>query len=559
WCIYPMYDYAHPIEDGIEGITHSICTLEFENNRELYDWVLDHTGPWNPRPHQYEFARLALDYTVMSKRKLLALVEDGHVTGWDDPRMPTISAMRRRGYSPEAIRAFADMIGVAKANSTVDIGKLEFCVRDDLNHSAPRVMGVLHPIEVELDGLPEKSAIDAPFFPADIGKPGSRPLAIGKTIYIERDDWRDEPPAGYQRLGPGRTVRLRYGYCITAGEVVARDASGAVTKLRAQVHADTLAGKNPEGVKVSGVIHWVDAATSVAAEIRLYDHLFRSPKPEEGGGDFVEQLAPKSLEVIANARVEASLATAAIGSRWQLERVGYFVVDLDAKPGALVLNRIVTLRDSYTDKKMTAPVEATAPKENPKAARRPKGKSPAEYRTETRTRDGELAAWHDEIAALPGITAEQADLLAADRVIARLFLDGHAGHPELAAKWIVNELPRALDGKELADAKLDAPRFADFVKRVEGGVPAPAAKKALAAMIATGKRFDEVDSEVPTVGIAELGQKAEQLIAQHADKAAQVKAGKTGLLGFFVGQLVKAAPGADPKTINEILRNRLGI
>jgi glutaminyl-tRNA synthetase len=560
WCIYPMYDYAHPIEDGIEGITHSICTLEFENNRELYDWVLDHTGPWDPRPHQYEFARLSLDYTVMSKRKLLALVRDGHVTGWDDPRMPTIAAMRRRGYSPEAIRAFTDMIGVAKANSMVDIGKLEYCVRDDLNHTAPRVMGVLHPIEVELDGLPETPPIHAPLFPADVGKPGSRPLAIGKTIYIDREDWRDEPPSGYQRLAPGRTVRLRYGYCITAGEVVARDASGTVTKLRATVHPETLGGKNPEGTKVAGVIHWVDAATSVPAEIRLYEQLFKVPKPEEGGADFVEQLAPNSLSTIAGARLEASLATAAIGSRWQLERVGYFVVDQDSKPGAIVMNRIVTLRDSYADKKPVAeaPVDGER-KENAKAKTRPKSKSPQEYRAETRARDGELAAWHDQIAALAGITAEQADLLTGDRVTARLFLDGHAGHPELAAKWIINELPRALAGKELADAKLDAERFADLVKRIEGGVPAPAAKKALAEMIATGKRFDELEPDGPAVGVAELGQRAEQLIAQHADKAAQVKAGKTGLLGFFVGQMVKAAPGADPKTINDILRSRLGL
>src|ERR1041384_3462454 len=208
WCIYPMYDYAHPIEDGIEGITHSICTLEFENNRELYDWVLDHTGPWSPRPRQYEFARLQLDYTVMSKRKLLSLVQGGRVSGWDDPRMPTIAAMRRRGYSPEGIRAFAAMIGVAKAHPWVAIGKLEYCVRDDLNKNAPRVLGVLRPIEVELVGLDKVPVIDAPYFPADAGKPGSRPLAIGNTIYIDADDWRDgDPGKDYQRLAPGRTVR----------------------------------------------------------------------------------------------------------------------------------------------------------------------------------------------------------------------------------------------------------------------------------------------------------------------------------------------------------------
>src|SRR5215510_822097 len=307
WCIYPMYDYAHPLEDAIEGITHSICTLEFENNRELYDWVLDHTGPWDPRPHQYEFARLSLDYTVMSKRKLLALVQGGHVAGWDDPRMPTIAAMRRRGYSPEAIRAFADMIGVAKANSWVDIGKLEYCVRDDLNRNAPRVLGVLRPIEVELVGLPAGGLPPAPYFPPDVGKPGTRPLSISDRIYGERDDWRDDPPKDYQRLAPGRTVRLRYGYCITGAEVVARDASGEVSRLRATVLADTASGKNPsDGRKVSGVIHWVDAASAIPAEIRLYDHLFRSARHEDGSGDFLQALNPASLEVVRNARVEAS-------------------------------------------------------------------------------------------------------------------------------------------------------------------------------------------------------------------------------------------------------------
>src|SRR5258706_1436320 len=243
WCIYPMYDWAHPLEDGIEGITHSICTLEFENNRELYDWVLDNTAPWTPRPHQYEFARLALDYTVMSKRKLLALVTGGHVRGWDDPRMPTIAAMRRRGYSAEAIRAFADMIGVAKANSTVDIGKLEYCQRDELNRNAKRVMVVLQPIEIEIAGVSGSRTVDAPYFPSDVGKPGTRPLALGERIYIDRDDWRDDPPSGYQRLAPGRCVRLRYGFCITA-ESVERDASGSVTKIRATAHPETLAGKN---------------------------------------------------------------------------------------------------------------------------------------------------------------------------------------------------------------------------------------------------------------------------------------------------------------------------
>jgi len=564
WCIYPMYDYAHPLEDGIEGITHSICTLEFENNRELYDWVLDHTGPWTPRPHQYEFARLALDYTVMSKRKLLTLVTGGHVTGWDDPRMPTIAAMRRRGYSPESIRAFADMIGVAKANSMVDIGKLEYCVRDDLNRNAPRVLGVLRPIEVELVGLPDVVTIDAPYFPPDVGKPGSRPLAIGPRIFIDREDWRDDPPSGYQRLAPGRTVRLRYGPCITADEVVERDADGAVSKLRATVHADTLAGKNPTDRKVSGVIHWVDAATSLSVEVRLYERLFKVAKPEEGGGDFLEHLDPHSLETVIGARLEASLATAAVGSRWQLERVGYFVIDADTRPGAIVLNRIVTLRESKeVERTARAVPEVTGDgerKENVKAKTRPKSKSPAEYRTETRARDPELAADHDRIAQTTGVTAEWADLLTADRVTASLFLETVAkvGFPELAAKWMINELPRALAGKELADAGLDAERFAELVKAVgDHQLAVPVAKAALAEMIATGRRLGEVTRPTAQLDAADLDARVDAVIAAHPDKAAQYKAGKKGLFGFFVGQVIKAAPGADPNRVNEVLRSRL--
>ena len=569
WCIYPMYDYAHPIEDGIEGITHSICTLEFENNRELYDWVLDNTGPWNPRPHQYEFARLALDYTVMSKRKLLHLVKDGHVRGWDDPRMPTIAAMRRRGYSPEAIRAFADMIGIAKANSMVDIGKLEYCVRDDLNHTAPRVLGVLRPIEVELVGALASQVLDAPYFPADVGKPGSRALSISARVFIERDDWRDDPPRDYQRLAPGRTVRLRYGPCITADGAVTKDATGNVTKIVATVVPDTF-GKNPVGLKVAGVIHWVDAATSVPAEVRLYSHLMKTAKPEEGGADFLAMIDKDSLEVVEGARVEDSLAKAAIGSRWQLERVGYFSVDLDTKPGALVLNRIITLRD-VTEKKAattTPPAPGNGEKKvNPKEQRRrdlAKGKTGPEYRAEARARDPELDGWFVKIAAMSGVSADQADLMTEVRETAKLFLDtvDAVGRPDVVAKWIINELPRALGDKQLAEVSLGADRFAELIRALDtNAIQAPAAKAALAEMIATGKRLGElaIAATAPAIGAAELGTRAEALLAAHPDKAAQVRAGKHGLLGFFVGQLIRQAPGADPKAINELLRTRLGL
>lgn len=488
--------------------------------------------------------------------------------------MPTLAGLRRRGYAPEAIRAFIDMVGVSKANSTVDIGKLEYCVRDELNRNAPRVMGVVRPLEVELEGLPESgdsSPIDAPYFPSDVGKPGSRPLPISSRIYIERDDWRDEPPSGYQRLAPGRTVRLRYGYCITASEVTRRGDDGAALAIRAVVHPETRGGKNPaDGRKVSGVIHWVDAATSIPAEVRLYDRLCRVPKPEEGGADFREALNPASLEVVRGARLEASLAGAEPGSRWQLERVGYFVVDPDARPGAPVLNRIVTLRDSYTEKSDKTEAAAAAPAEtapaerekSKKAQTRPKSKSPQEYRAEARARDPELAAAYEKISALVG--PEPADLLTTDRITAELFLETatRAGHAELAAKWMINELPRALAGKELADAGLPAARLAELIKAVgDGALPTPVAKAALAEMVATGKPLGELEAVTrggTGVSRDDLTARAQELFAAHADKLAQYKAGKTGLRGFFVGQLLKAAPGADPKDVQEVLRIQLG-
>ncbi|MBL0212480.1 MAG: glutamine--tRNA ligase/YqeY domain fusion protein [Myxococcales bacterium] len=560
WVIYPMYDWAHPLEDGIEGITHSICTLEFENNRELYDWVLDNTGPWSPRPHQYEMARLVLDYTVMSKRKLLTLVTGKHVHGWDDPRMPTIAAMRRRGYSPEAIRAFCDMIGIAKANSAVDIGKLEYCIRDDLNKTAARVLGVVRPIEVELEGWPGGTEmIDAPFFPADAGTPGSRPVAFSGRILIDRDDWRDEAPKDYQRLAPGRTVRLRYGYCITAGEVLARNASGEVTRLKATVHLETKGGKNlADGSKPSGVIHWVDAASSLPVELRLYDRLFKVASPEEGGQDFLEHLDPKSLEVVTGARVEASLATAAIGSRWQLERVGYFVVDQDTQPGAIVMNRTITLRDTREKKLETAPVsDPNAREKNPKAQSRPKGKSPAEYRAETRARDPELAAAYAAIAALDGITADTADLLTADLATANVFRTVVTSVPaELAAKWMINELPRALGDRTIA--AIDAAELGKLLAAIHAGSVAPTAGKALLAeLVRTGRPFSELQGAATTPTI-DLGATVTAVIAANPEKAAQYRAGKTGLLGFFVGQVMKASPNADAAAVNQVVRDQLG-
>ncbi len=387
-----------PLGDGIEGVTHSLCTLEFESNRELYDWVIDNTRVSErhgfSRPHQYEFARLNLDYTVLSKRKLLALVDEGYVNGWEDPRMPTIAAMRRRGVGPEAIRAFADLVGVAKVNSTVDIEKLEFCVRDDLNWTAPRVMGVLRPLKVTITSWPEGDVeeMTGPYFPPDVGKPGERTIPFERHILIERDDFILDPPPGYQRLAPGRTVRLRHGPCITCDEVVTeRD---EVVEVRCH-HVPDSVGTNPPGVKVSGVIHWVPATLSVPAEVRLYDRLFSRARPDDGADD---ELNPESLEVVRGARLEPSLAGAEPGSRWQLERVGYFVFDTaDSKPGGPVLNRTVTLRDSWQPEDRSRRRRRRYERQ-PGANTRPPKKSRVEYRAEARVRDPLLA---DRFATWP--------------------------------------------------------------------------------------------------------------------------------------------------------------
>ncbi len=352
WCIYPMYDYAHPISDAIEGITHSICTLEFENNRELYDWVVENLmefANFPSRPRQYEFARLNLNYTVMSKRRLLELVEGKHVSGWDDPRLPTIAGMRRRGITPESIRAFCASVGVAKANSTVDMAQLEFCIRDDLNQKAPRVLAVLKPLKVVIEnyGEDEIEELDASYWPHDVPKEGTRKLPITREIYIEQDDFMLDPPKDYYRLAPGREVRLRYGYCITCTDVV-KDESGNVVEVRATYDPETRSGGNPIGRKVKGTIHWVSVPHAVDAEVRLYDRLLSQESPPSGkDSEFLNAINPNALQVLSNCKVERSLAEAQDGERFQFERQGYFVVDKDSKPGSLVFNRIVTLKDSW--------------------------------------------------------------------------------------------------------------------------------------------------------------------------------------------------------------------
>ena len=350
WCIYPMYDYAHGLSDAIEGITHSICTLEFADHRPLYDWLLDQLPPFPVRPKQIEFARLNLNYTVMSKRKLKQLVIEKHVSGWDDPRMPTIAGLRRRGYTPDALRSFAERIGVSKADNVVDMGVLEFCIRDDLERHAPRAMCVLRPLKVTIETLPEgyKEEIDAPRHPqrTDLGL---RKLQMMREIFIESEDFMENPPKDFFRLGPGREVRLRNAYIIKCERVI-KDDQGRVIELICSHDPDTL-GKNPsDGRKVKGIVHWVPAATSVKAEVRLYDRLFATPNPNvvPEGQEFTALLNPDSLEVLRDCRIEPSLAGVTHPASFQFERLGYFCVDSkESKPSHLVFNRTVALKDSW--------------------------------------------------------------------------------------------------------------------------------------------------------------------------------------------------------------------
>ena len=588
WCIYPMYDYAHPLSDAIENITHSLCTLEFENNRAIYDWLIDSVDVGEARPRQYEFARLNLDYTVMSKRKLLRLVEEGWVEGWDDPRMPTISGMRRRGIRPEAIRAFADLVGIAKANSRVDIGKLEFAVREDLNPEVPRVMCVLDPLKVVITNYPEAGAdgagtagepaveqLEAPFYPRDIDKQGGRMVPFARELYIERDDFMEEPPEDFFRLAPGREVRLRYAYFIRCNDIV-KDAAGEIVELRCTYDPETRGGAAPDGRKVKGTLHWVSAGHAVPVQVRLYDRLFTVPDPDaaaaDSGKDFIEFINPDSRVLRANAMLEPAVADAEPGARFQFERQGYFFADpIDSKPGAPAFNRVVTLRDTWA--KIAAAAEGATDVaddergeslEHAEQPRRRIKRSPAEARQQARDRNPELAArfarYQDEL----GMSADDADLVTGVASVARLFEDAVAAHhaPSDVANWIINDLAQYLE-----DGKADALPFggADLgalVALVDGGtISRTAGKEVLAVMVQEG---GEPALIVEARGLHQLTDRdaiadaVDEVIGAHPDKVEQYRSGREGLAGFFVGQVMRATGGtADPELVSELVHERL--
>ncbi len=563
WCIYPLYDYAHPIEDALECVTHSLCTLEFENNREFYDWLVD-SLPIECRPRQYEFARLVLDYTVTSKRKLLQLVNEGLVSGWDDPRMSTIAAMRRRGVTPEAIRSFCEGVGVTRANTRTDLARFEAAIRDDLNLRVPRVLCVLHPLKVVLTNYPEGETdeIDAPLYPHDVPLEGSRKLPFGREIWIDRDDFMEDPPKGYFRLAPGREVRLRYAYLIRCDEVI-KDAEGNVVELRCTYDPETRGGNAPDGRTVKGTIHWVSAAHGVRCEVRLYDRLFTVPNPEGGEEDWKTYLNPKSLVVVRDAVVEPSVRDDEPGTRYQFERQGFFCSDLaDWRPDALVFNRTVTLRDTWA--KVAGGRAASAPP-RPKAEPKPSpSHESAKQRTAEVARSPELEARRGRLRDEHGLGDEDADLLTREEGPADLFdsVVAAGAAPKAAANWVLQELPRAAADAGDGAKPVDAAGLASVIALVEdGSVSTAAAREVLGEMLRTGGTAAEIVDRRGLRQVSDAGAlvpAVEKVLADNAAKAEEYRGGKVGLLGFFVGQVMRATGGtANPEVVRSLLEERL--
>jgi glutaminyl-tRNA synthetase len=554
WSVYPLYDFAHSLSDWLEGITHSICTLEFENNRELYDWFLIALDLPH-RPEQTEFARLNLTYTMMSKRKLLQLVEEKLVNGWDDPRMPTIAGLRRRGVTPEALRAFCERIGVSKNNSIVEVALFEHTLREDLNLRAPRVMAVLRPLRVVIETWPEGhvETTDAPYWPADVGKEGSRPVPMSRVIYIDREDFLEDPPKDYFRLAPGKEVRLRHGYIIRCERVI-KDAAGEITEIVCSHDPSSRGEGEGAGRKVKGTLHWVSAAHAVEVEVRLYDRLFTVEQPGISGAELSAELNPLSL-VTVRAQVEPSLAAAKAGDLFQFERTGFFNADLDSKPGAPVFNRTVPLKDSWT-KTVKAP--APAPAEKPLVATVPATNSPKAARS------AEVSPEATRLQSTHGIPAEDARILAGDPAVIAFFEQAVAAHPnpKTLAKWIVNDVIRAARGGSVQDLPIDGGALAELVAILDGGtITGKIAKDVLEQMLAGKGRAAAIIAAQGLTPIADTGTLdpvVDAVLAENEGAVARYRAGNVNLLGAFVGMVMKKTGGkANPKLLNDLLKKKL--
>ncbi|HKI56493.1 MAG TPA: glutamine--tRNA ligase/YqeY domain fusion protein [Trueperaceae bacterium] len=592
WCIYPFYDFQHPLSDAIEGVSHSLCSLEFVDNRDLYDWLVDRLFPGRERPRQYEFGRRNLEYTVVSKRRLIRLVNEGHVDGWDDPRMPTLAGLRRRGVRPEAVRDFAGRIGVSRTNRTVDMALLEHSIRDDLNTLAPRVLAVIDPLPVTLTNVEAGETLDAPYWPPDVPREGGRALPFGPRLVIEREDFAEDPPRGYRRLAPGRAVRLRHAYVIRCDEVV-KDASGRVTELRCSVLADSL-GRNPEGVKVAGAIHWLSEPDALPAEFRLYDRLFTAAEPGAGGEDFLTHLNPASL-VVRRGYVEPSVAGDPADTRYQFERLGYFWRDPAAgdASGPAVFIRIVTLKDSWARREASRagagdgePAAAAGPGAGGRGARRasrPRKGTPGVWRTATEASHPEDGVNEEEAAVQAagldphhrglferfrrdfGISSEDAAQIAERDDLAGFFEAAVAEHGDAVqvANWVVNDLVRALKGRALNGLGITPERLAHLLRLVDDGtVTIPVARELFTEVVRSGTDPEMLVRERGLERLADedaLREIIARILAEHPSEVAAFRDGKSGLKGFFVGQVMRATQGrADPQLVQRLVGETLG-
>lgn len=546
WHIYPMYDFAHCLSDYIEGITHSICTLEFENNRDIYDWVIETLGLEPPRPYQHEFARLNINYTVMSKRKLLELIEAKKVSGWDDPRLPTIAGYKRRGYTPESILKFCDQIGIAKANSVVDVSQLEFCIRDDLNKKVPRVMCVLDPLKVTITNYEGEEEIEASYYPSDVNKEGSRKLPFSKEIFIERDDFSENPPKGYFRLTPNQPVRLKHAYIISCEEVI-KDENGNITEIKAKYYPESKSGNDKSGIKVKSAIQWVSKNGAKTAEVRVYDRLFKTEFPKG-----IEDLNPNSLKIIKDALIEPAVIEEKPDVRFQFERQGYFFVEpVDYTDQNPVFNKIVGLKDSWAKK--SKPKKSETKKES---------KKPVQI-------DGEVAPMSEDEQKLYDyytnelkLNSEIANTLARDEKLSNFFKEALLDKKEAVtlANIVANEVAREL--KQNEDLKFTPLQIAELVKLVnDGTISSKISKQVFEEMTKNGENPKEIVEKKGLIQISDpkiIEPIIDEVIANNPENVEKYKAGNSKLLGFFVGQTLKATSGkANPKVVNDLVAKRL--
>ena len=551
WCIYPMYDFAHCLSDYIEGVSHSICTLEFENNRDIYDWLLDELNLTPPRPYQHEFARLGINYTVMSKRKLLELVNGNYVNGWDDPRMPTIAGYKRRGYTPESILNFCDQIGIAKANSMVDVSLLEFCIRDDLNKKAPRVMCVLDPIKVTIENYEGAEEIEASYYPHDVPKEGSRKIPFSKEVYIEREDFEENPIKDYNRLTLDQPVRLRHAYIIECKEII-KDNNGKIIEIKAQYHSNSKSGHDTSGIKVKSAIHWVCAKKAKTIEVRLYDRLYKNEAPEG-----LEDLNPDSLHIIKNALIEPAVITDKADERFQFERQGYFYADpIDYTDDNPVFNKIVGLKDSWAKKsKSKETITNTTAKQEVK-----KEVIHGEVQAMNEAQQALFDTYTNELK----LNGEVANILARDKQLSSFYEEAlsQLNSPVSIANIVANDVAKELKEKTLDELKFTASQIAELVKMVDDEtISNKIAKQIFEEMVQTGENPVKIVEDKNLVQISDpaiITPLINEIMAKNPDNVEKFKAGNTKLLGFFVGQVLKATDGkANPQVVNELVATML--